>query len=462
MQSLEVKVVVLEEENKILRAENKELKAEIVKKDIKIKDLENQLNQNSTNSHTAPSKDPIKIKAAKQRKKGGKRGGQEKHVGTTLEKKQKVDRVEIHKPNTCKCGTKLDDIKSKLHDTRQEFDIVVDHIVIEHQRHIIKCPCCQTLNKGHYPEHIKANTQYGINIKSLCLLGNIEYKLPYEKLAQLIADIFKLPMSTGTIYNIIKQGYTNLEKAETQIKAELLKSEVLHADETGLVVDVKLKWMHVLSNDRYTFLKIADKRGEDGFDEIIKSYEGHLVHDFFKSYFKLLNCNHIPCGSHITRELDALIEDNSIWAKKFKKFYYELYHADWAENEKNRVSIKRKFKRIISEGVRQEPPPIRNGQRGRLKKTKGLNLLTRLLENIDSVIEFAFNSIIPFTNNQAERDLRHCKIKQKVSGCFRSMNGAFYYARITSIVSTLKKQSFDIFQSMVTMFRYNTLELIPE
>jgi transposase len=220
--------------------------------------------------------------------------------------------------------------------------------------------------------------------------------------------------------------------------------------------------MHVLSNSQYTYLRVHDRRGEDGFDEIINKYEGHLIHDFFKSYFKLENCSHHPCGSHITRELDALIESQSKWAQNFKKFYYELYHEDWDKNQEKRKIIERRYKRILNAGILEEPEPHRTGSRGRLKKSKGLNLILRLKSNMAEVLEFAFNRIIPFTNNQAERDLRHGKVKQKVSGCFRSLDGAQYYARIISVISTLKKQSYDVFQSLVDMFRHNSLTLSPE
>lgn len=465
---LEKRVAYLEKECERIPILEKEceriliLEKEIRLKDEKIKDLESRLNINSTNSHCAPSRDSIKIKAAKQRSKGGARGGQKNHKGSTLDKSEYVDQVVIHKPVQCECGEDLKEVGSKLKDTRQEFDIQISHIITEHQRHSIKCPCCRKINEGEYPENIKAETQYGPNIKAFSLLANVEYKVPYGKLSEMIKAIFNLQISEGTLCNIVKKGSENLKQVEAEITEELLKAEVLHADETGIVVDVKLMWMHVLSNAHYTYLRIHDNRGGDGFDEIIKKYEGHLIHDFFKSYFKLENCLHHPCGSHITRELDALMENNSRWAQSFKKLYYELYHNDWNTNVANKKSIENRYKRIIRSGIEEEPEPQRTGSRGQLKKTKGLNLLLRLKNNMTEVLGFAFNPIIPFTNNQAERDLRHGKIKQKVSGCFRSINGAQDYARIMSVISTLKKQSVDIFQSFVTVFRYNNLTLCPE
>lgn len=438
------------------------LEREIAIRDEKINDLEKRLNLNSTNSHSAPSKDPIRIKASKQRKKGGKVGGQKNHKGNTISRSAFVDRIEEHKPQKCECGNDLRGIKSKIYDTRQEKDIVIKHEIIEHQRHSITCPCCRKINKGIYPENIKSDVQYGPNLKAFSTIANTEYKIPYGKLAEMIKCLFDINISEGTLCNIVKSASHNLKPMEAEIKNRLLTEEVLHADETGIVADLKLQWMHVLSTNKYTYLRVEEKRGGDGFDEIIKKFEGNLVHDFFKSYFKLTACNHIPCGSHISRELDALIEDNSKWAKSFKNLYYELYHQDWTINRENKYKIEKRYKRIIRAGKKEEPEPSRKGSRGAQKKSIGLNLLTRLLTNMDQVLAFAFNPIIPFTNNQAERDLRHGKVKQKVSGCFRSIEGAKSYARIMSVISTLKKQSYDVFQSFVTLFRYNSLALIAE
>jgi transposase len=438
------------------------LEGEIIIRDEKIKNLEQRLNLNSINSHTAPSKDPVKIKASKQRKKGGKKGGQNNHIGSTLYKSDFVDKVEQHIPEKCICGKSLRSVKSTLDSTRQEFDIEINHKVTEHQRHSKICPCCQSINIAPYPEHIKSDTQYGPTIKAFSTLLNVDYKVPYEKVANLIDTLFGLPISKGTVCNFIKKGFDSLEGFENEIKQALLDSKVVHADETGIVVDVALHWMHVLSTDKYTYLRVHQKRGSEAFDEIIKKYSGNLIHDFFKSYFSLTNSRHNPCGAHITRELDALIDNKSKWATKFKQLYYELFCQDHTYNVSIKEEIYKRYKTILRLGKKEEPEPIRTGQRGQLKKSKGLNLIFRLETYMNEVLEFAFNTNIPFTNNQAERDLRHSKIKLKVSGCFRSIKGAEYYARIMSVISTLKKQSYDVFQSLVTLFKYNNLTLLPE
>jgi transposase len=310
--------------------------------------------------------------------------------------------------------------------------------------------------------HIKSETQYGPAIKAFCTMLNVEYKVPYEKVANLTNDLFGLPISKGSVCNFITKGSTYLKDFEEEIKQALLKSSVLHADETGIIVDVLLHWMHVLSTDKYTYLRVHAKRGSQSFDEVIEKYRGNLIHDFFKSYFGLSSSKHNPCGAHITRELDSLVDYQSRWAHKFKELYYELLHQDHHHNQSIKQQIFQRYKTILNEGKLEEPEPKRSGKRGRMKKSKGLNLILRLEEYMHQVLEFAFNPMIPFTNNQAERDLRHCKIKQKVSGCFRSLNGAQCYATIMSAISTMKKQSCDVFQSLITLFTYENLTLSPE
>lgn len=438
------------------------LEKEVALRDEKIKSLENRLNLNSTNSHVAPSKDPVKIKASKQRKKGGKRGGQDNHVGSTLPKSDFVDYVDPHVPEACICGQSLKNVSSEIYDTRQVYDIEIRHIVTEHQRHIKVCPCCQQTNIGSYPTHVKSETQYGPAIKAFCTMLNVEYKVPFEKVANLTNDLFNLPISKGSVCNFITKGSTFLKDLEDEIKQAILKSSVLHADETGVVVDVILHWMHVLSTDKYTYLRVHEKRGSKSFDDIIEKYGGNLIHDFFKSYFNLTSSKHNPCGAHITRELDSLADYQSQWAVKFKELYYEILHQDHQHNQSIKEQIFQRYNAILEEGKREEPEPQRSGKRGQLKRSKGLNLILRLEQYMHQVLEFAFNPIIPFTNNQAERDLRHCKIKQKVSGCFRSIEGAQCYATIMSVISTLKKQSCDVFQSLITLFTYENLTLSPE
>lgn len=427
----------------------------------RLKFLENQLNQNSRNSHLPPSRDRAEIKQQNKKPKGGKQGGQKDHPGNTLNKFEMVDEIILHKPpNRCNCGESLDGVNLKVYDSRQVVDIPIQKFnVVDYQRMSCICPRCNTLVKGTYTKGVLAPVQYGSNIQALTVLLNNEFKVPVRKISQLYNDLFGLTMNESTIISINRKCYNLMEDSEEEIEFQLMNSGVLNTDETGAMINADIHWMHVLSTAKFTFLRIHKKRGADSFVDWLCEYKGHLVHDFFKSYLGLIKAKHNMCGSHILRELEALIENQSKWATKLKAFILQLLNQSISFNNKNKKSLRKKYLQILKKGEKEEPIPRQTGLRGQKSKSKGLNLLLRLQNFIDSVLEFAFNPLIPFTNNQAERDLRHCKIKLKVSGCFRSVGGAQSYARIISVISTLRKNSKSVFQSLVNLFNYRTVEL---
>lgn len=427
----------------------------------RVSELEDRLNKNSKNSHMPPSKDSSIIKAANKRTKGGKRGGQKGHQGFTLDKFEEVDEVQvIGLPHKCICGYRLKGVDIEVYDTRQIVDIPVQKFTVtEYQRLCCVCPGCNKIVTGSYAPEVVAPVQYGANIQALSTLLNNEYKVPVGKISQLFEDIFGLRVNESTICSINKRCYNLMADLEQQIISNILDSDVAHVDETGIMVNADLFWMHVMSTEYFTYLRVHEKRGSDAFDNVITEFEGHLVHDFFKSYFCLDKSKHNTCGAHISRELEALIENNSKWAGKLKTLLLELFHNSYNYNKRNKKEIISKYDYILKQGIKQEPIAQRIGKRGRESKSKGLNLIHRLQKYKVSVLEYAFNPIIPFTNNQAERDLRHCKIKLKVSGCFRSLKGAKFYARIISVISTLRKNALNVFECLQYLFRTGQLEL---
>ena len=418
------------------------------------------MSQNSQNSHLPPSKDSVKAKNSRRKSTGAKVGGQQKHNGNTLETFKEVTEIIECPVLQCECGCDLRKADGEVCEIRQMVEIPkVTFDVIEYQRIEKQCPHCNAIVRGHFPPNITAPIQYGPRLQSYVVGLNNEYKLPFGKISELTEQLFGLKVNVSTIVNCNKRGYVLLEEFETSLKKYLIKSNVLHADETGIIVDTLLYWMHVLSNDKATYLKVDKKRGSQSFEETLLSYTGHLMHDSYSSYNKLTNAQHNFCGSHIDRELESLMEDGSEWASKMKKLFVDLYETAYEHNNAKKMSIYARYNRIIREGLNEEPVPERKGKRGRSKNSKGYNLLLRLKKHKDSILEYAFNPLVPFTNNQAERDLRHCKIKQKVSGCFRSLKGALYYSRIASFISTLKKNSINIFDELAKLFSFEPLSL---
>ncbi len=455
LNELEGKYCSLQTECDLLRKENIELKE-------KVSVYEKRLNLNSQNSHLPSSKDSTKTKSEKKnrRKKGGKVGGQDNHEGITKMKYDEVDEVVKCSPEECTCGCSITSVVGVVGETRQVSDIPQSFFTVtEYQRLDKHCPKCNQIVKGVFPQHVVASSQYGPNIQALAVGLNTEFKIPYSKVSELLEQLYGLRINTSTLCSMNKKCSSLLEQTESQIKDYLFSQDLLHADETGLIVNTQTYWMHVLSNANATFLKVHAKRGSDSFEDELYGFMGHLLHDFYSSYFKLKNGKHNTCGCHIDRECEALIEDQSKWAFKMKSLLLELFHNEYEYNNSKKSVIHSKYTRIINEGIREEPSPIRTGSRGREKRSKGLNLLIRLRDHRNEVLEFAFNPQIPFTNNQAERDLRHCKVKLKVSGCFRSLEGAQAYARIIAFISTLRKNSINIFEELTRLFSFESLVL---
>lgn len=418
---------------------------------------------NSQNSHLPSSKDSASIKFKKKnsrRKKGGKVGGQMNHKGTTLDRFDEVNDIVKCEEIKCSCGCNLKKVEGIFVEARQLVDIPFHpFIVTEYQRIDKHCPKCKTIVKGVFPPNVVSNIQYGPNLQAFSVGLNTEYKIPYSKVSELLGQLYGLKINTSTLHKMSLKCSNLLAPVEDEIKKFILSQDIIHADETGIIVNTENCWMHVLSNPKATYLKVHDKRGSDSFESELYQYCGHLVHDFYGSYFKLTNAKHNTCGAHIDRECEALIEEKSNWALKMKTLLLELVHNDCEKNIESKRSIQYRYSRIINEGIKEEPEPIRTGNRGREKKSKGLNLIYRLRDHRDEVLEFAFNPDIPFTNNQAERDLRHCKVRLKVSGCFRSIDGAKAYARISAFISTLRKNTENVFDQLAKLFNHEPLGL---
>lgn len=426
----------------------------------KIKELEVRLNQNSQNSSKPPSSDFNK--PPKKRRPGipreiKKKGGQIGHKGDTLKmvKEADVDDVIKLNPIRCNCGKRLKRQQMQLHSRRQQFDIPDPKLFItEYQQLSCTCPSCGQINYGKYPEDIKAPVQYGVGVKSLVTLLSVKCHLSYQNINGLFVDLFGQTINGATIQFAIEKSSIQSEATITYIKNKLLESAVSHLDETGYRVKQSKYWLHVMSNGLWTFLYTHKSRGKKAIKEElpdIYDYTGTIIHDSWQTYWNIKSAKHGLCGSHILRELTALVEQNSKWAKQMFDLILGLYKKNVKEELINRNSLEwKEYKRICLAALEEEPPPVK-GERGKPKKTKGLNLAERLMKYQEAVLRFARESNVPFTNNQAERDLRPTKGKMKVAGCFRSVAGARHYARLQSVFSTWRKQDYNIFQELKTI-----------
>ena len=426
--------------------------------ELRVKELESQINQNSRNSSRPPSTDWKKAKPAFPRRSGGKIGGKKGHDGGTLKMVGQVDKVEPHYLAACmNCGKSHYQEPLNVQARRQVFDIPLPHIeVTEHRTLTWVCCGCHHENRGEFPSSVTSAVQYGARLQTMSVLLNNVYCLPRNKVQQIFHDLYGVRLNESTLQNQQQAAYQTLAEDEAYIKSRLSQSPVVHFDETGFYVDKQRYWEHVASNARYTYLFVHPKRGAAAHENhlsILPEFKNRAVHDCLATYFLFNLCHHAACNSHLLRELTALIEQGSNWAKQFHAFLLDLYQrSDYGQASipKNQhAQVRATYKKLLRLADKEEPPPIPK-PRGKPKKTKGRNLFDRLSKHQNAVLAFAFYDAVPFTNNQAERDIRPTKTKMKVSGCFRTMQGAKIYARVQSFVSTVRKLQFNPFNELYT------------
>jgi transposase len=456
---LEVENTALKAENLVLKQQNAMLKQENAALKQKVAALEVRLQQNSGNSHKPPSSDGYKKQPALPKAKSKSSGGQKGHQGHSLQMVEAPDMVVLHHASGCNCCGKAF-TSSQVHyiqEKRQLFDLpAVKLEVTEHQLGVIYC--CGRAHTGSFPLEVKAPAAYGLRLHAMASLLNVEYRLPMEKVSQLLEDLYGCSYNESTLCSANARVYEYLQPVEEQLKQELLKSAVAHADETGLRVEGSLHWVHTVCTGFLCYLFVHKKRGKQALyseASLLKDFKQRLVHDCLKTYFSFEQCQHALCNAHLLRELTGLQEQGSQWAESMKSLLLELY----GERQKGQLVANKEqwleqYQQICQRADAQEPAPQQKA-RGKPKNSKGRNLLNRLLEHQQAVLAFAFEPGVPFTNNLAEQAIRCVKIKQKVAMSFRTFEGAQIFARIQGFVSTCRKQKMSAFQQLVEILNGN-------
>jgi transposase len=445
------------------------LEAEIQRLKVENAELRHRLEKNSQNSHKPPSSDGYRKKSVQpalrkteKRAPGGKAG----HQGKTLRQVEKPNKVHIHLPKECVvCGRMImAEEKHTIVGKRQVFDLPEPQLEIcEHRLGQIEC--CGQVQSGKYPEYVTASVQYGPGVRALVTKLSVEHKMPLEQISSLFADLYRYELNSETIETALEQGHRLAAPLEATLVEQLKQAQVAHFDETGLRVAGKLQWLHAAGNALYTHLFIHAKRGKKAMlseSSVLKDFAGYAIHDCWASYFEFLGAKHGLCNAHIVRELQALIEEKSQWAEAMQSFLLELYGElqHYPLSGQAAEMVRQRYHQILLQADQEEPPPtIKNGK-GRPKNTPGRNLLRRLQQYEEAVLAFALVEGVPFTNNLAERDLRPAKVKQKVSGCFRTSHGADVYARLQAVVSTCRKQGRNVFSTLCDIFAYRPVSLL--
>ena len=441
----------------------------------RIKVLEGILGQNSSNSGKPPSTDwPTKQKSL--RGKSGKTcGGQKGHKGHNLKMVEVPDSIKVHKVSTCSsCGGCLEDIEPVGYRKRQVFDLPPIKVeVTEHRAEEKLCPHCGHKNEASFPEDVSQPTQYGPHIKAICTYLSQYQLLPYERTSELFSDLFGTSLSAATIVNANRVCFEALESVEDNIKQQIIASPVVHFDETGMYVDVSRWWLHVASTKYLTYYAAHPRRGKAATDEIdiLPNFKGTAVHDCWNTYFKY-KCDHGLCNVHHLRDLKAVEELNiQKWTINMTSLLMEIKKTVDIKKlvadklEQNKINgFKKRYDRIIKAGLGQNPiAKVRDGtkKRGRIKQSKAKNLLDRLKVHWRETLAFMYDFSIPFDNSQAERDVRMMKVQQKISGTFRSVDGAKTFCRIRGYISTVRKNSFSVIDAIQAAFEGKPFMVVP-
>ena len=422
--------------------------------------LINRLKLNSSNSSKPPSMDPNRKKKLKDS--GNKnKGGQKGHKGMRLEKVKNPDKIKVLKIDRKKIPVgKYKDIG---YESRQVIDIQIKKVVTEYRAQILEDENGKKYTAS-FPENIKSDVQYGTNLKSNSVYMSQFQLLPYNRIQDYFTDQMGIPLSLGSIFNFNQETFDLLEKFDEITKRKIINSLVVHADETGINIGGKRKWLHLASTDLWSYYYPHKKRGSEAIDDIgiISKFSGILCHDHWKPYYNY-NCTHALCNAHHLRELENVIDQYKYeWASKMKEFLIEV-------NKKGKLSTKEvndyreKYRNILKDGNIECPKAKKiEGKKGRVKQTKARNLLERLLDFEDDVLRFMENELVSFTNNQAENDLRMTKVQQKISGCFRSFEGAYIFCRIRGYLSTCRKQGLSPTDALGILFKGNLPDFIND
>lgn len=366
----------------------------------------------------------------------------------------------LHLPvDTCSCGHALTFVQPLTHLRRQQIEIPLSPCQItEYQADVKICPHCHRKITAAFPPGIEHTITFGDNLKALLLyLRNADF-MPFEQLTRFFKDIYALQLSPATMTKILGKASASLDGYTAEIRQDLLKSPILHADETGFRVKGERWWLHSLSNTHLTYYDIHRTRGSGATKEIgiLPHYTGTLIHDFWSGYTQY-TCDHAYCNAHIIRELQGIYDGyKQDWAREMRGLIEEIY--TYAVQEKGRSPIRlgeleRRYDEVVERGMAENPPPSSTGKRGKKKRTKALNLLIRLKAHKSEILRFMYGEGIPFTNNQAERDLRMMKVQQKISGTFRSVEGADVFCRIRGYIATIRKNGKSVFQAMRKLAR---------
>lgn len=442
IKQLNKRMSILEKENTVLRQ--------------KLSKYENP--KNSNNSSVPPSKDenrPLKTKSLRQQT-NRKVGGQEGHEGNTLKMTESPDKIIEYVPDFCgSCGCDFQDFPKEFIGKRQVVDIpVVKPEYIEHRIYKRNCKCGHS-TCSDFPQNVNASISYGANTESLVgYLFSRQY-IPFERMREFFNDAFSLPISEGGIHELLKRLANKATPAYHLIKEKIETSKVVGADETGAKINGKKCWVWTWQNDKLTYIVPSENRGfatiESNFVNGFKN--AVLLHDCWKSHFQTPALNHQICTAHLLRELNYFIEvHKDPWAIKFRQLLLDslqvkqkIKQDEYYKFHQPRTDIESRFNELIEQHVDE-------------KITELVTFHKRMVKYKNYLFNYLNYPDVPPDNNGSERAIRNIKVKQKISGQFKSFTGAINFAILRSITDTAIKNGQNVLAALFIIARLGTTD----
>lgn len=434
IESQTTKIDLLTKEVEGLKEENAKLKQQLHKK-------------HSRNSSVPPSKDENRPKKNQslRRSTGKKPGGQKGHSGDTLKMTETPDRIIKQIPTYCRrCGKELKE-KALLKQRRQVIDIPpIIPITTEYQVYSRACSCGHC-TAGDFPQWVKAPICYGSSVEALISYLSVRQYMSVNRIEEFLAQVTNIELSQGSICNKIKSFANKCLPVYDHIKYRIEQSNCVGSDETSFIVNGKKGWMWTWQTPSLTYMAASSNRG---IKTITDTFENGLplstiVHDCWRAHFNIAAKNHQLCLAHLRRELNYFIEQRK-----------ERWSYDFENLLRKAIRLKRKIIKYPHEDYQVHIEQIKKSADKLLKVKlddhfkKQKTFIKRIIKYKDYLFPFLQHISIPPDNNGSERAIRNVKVKQKVSGQFKTTHGAKHFAVIRSVLDTCIKNNVNVFTTL--------------